>query len=180
MYPGRNTPVIAMRSSSPSKPIFPRPRGSRSNRRSPESQHCSTNLALFGPPWQQGSLAYGCPIREASGLSCLAALEPSEVITPLLCHRTNALDCTRPRLLSPGLPHAYALLHELRQLDHYLASDRALVERDELFDFIGREISVVNRDNGLFELGKGPFHFLCAYTGELAPHSVRNFPILLL
>src|SRR5271169_4328116 len=103
----------------------------------------------------------------------------SEVVTLLLCRRTNALDRSRPRLLSPGLPHGHALLHELRQLDHDLASDRALVERDELFDFIGREISVVDRDNGLLELGKGPFHLLCTYTGEFIPDRVGNFPIFL-
>jgi hypothetical protein len=75
------------------------------------------------------------------------------------------------------LPHGYALLHELRQLGHELASDRALVERDELFDFIGRKIIVVDRDNGLLKLAKGSLHFLCAYTGEFIPDSVGNFPI---
>src|ERR1700751_5899240 len=103
----------------------------------------------------------------------------SEVVTLLLCCGANALDCTRAHLLSPGLSHGYALLHHLRQLENDLASDWAFVECNELFDFIGRKIIIVNRDNGLLKFRKRPFHFLRAYTGKLIPDGVRNFLIFL-
>src|SRR5215472_18914895 len=83
----------------------------------------------------------------------------------------------RARLLSPGLPHGHALLHELGQLDHDFSPNRALVEGYELFDLIGREIGIVNRDNRLLELGKGTLHFLGADTGEFIPNRGWNFAI---